>query len=132
MALVGGRLAAAILRRYEWHDVEAPAGYEGGSKIEALFGPGIWDQIADKTVLDFGCGHGREAIEVARHGAKHVIGLDIQEKHLMTRARTRLPLVSRIALSSSNSIRKRTSFFQLIPSSISVTQAKSWRKCRDC
>jgi SAM-dependent methyltransferase len=84
VALVGGRLAAAILSRYEWHDIEAPAGYEGGSKVEALFGSGIWDQIADKTVLDFGCGHGREAIEVARHGAKEVIGLDIQEKHLMT------------------------------------------------
>ena len=83
MALVGGRLAAAILSRYEWHDVEAPAGYEGSGKIEALFGSGIWDQIAGKTVLDFGCGQGREAIEVARHGAKHVIGLEIQEKHLM-------------------------------------------------
>lgn len=84
VALVGGRLAAAILSRYEWHDVEAPVGYEGSSKIEALFGPGIWDQIAGKTVLDFGCGHGREAIEVARHGAKHVIGLEIQEEHLAT------------------------------------------------
>lgn len=83
MALVGGRLAAAILSRYEWHDVEAPAGYEGSGKIEALFGSGIWDQIAGKTILDFGCGQGREAIEVARHGAKHVIGLEIQEKHLM-------------------------------------------------
>ncbi|HXA64698.1 MAG TPA: class I SAM-dependent methyltransferase [Bryobacteraceae bacterium] len=84
MALVGGRLAAAILNRFKWHDVEAPAGYEGSGKIEALFGAGIWDQIAGKTVLDFGCGPGLEAIEVARHGAKEVIGLDIQEKHLVT------------------------------------------------
>ena len=77
MALVGGRLAAAILNRYEWHDVEAPTGYEGSSKLEALFGPTIWDLIADKVVLDFGCGPGREAIELARHGAKQVIRLDI-------------------------------------------------------
>jgi 2-polyprenyl-3-methyl-5-hydroxy-6-metoxy-1,4-benzoquinol methylase len=77
VALVGGRLAAAILNRYEWHDVEAPPGYEGSGKLEALFGPTIWDQIADKVVLDFGCGPGREAIELARHGAKQVIGLDI-------------------------------------------------------
>ena len=82
MALVGGRLAAAILNRYEWHDVEAPPGYEGSGKLEALFGPTIWDQIAGKVVLDFGCGPGREAIELARHGAKQVIGLDIQDKHL--------------------------------------------------
>jgi len=82
VALVGGRLAAAILNRYEWHDVEAPPGYEGSGNLEALFGPTIWDQIADKVVLDFGCGPGREAIELARHGAKQVIGLDIQDKHL--------------------------------------------------
>jgi SAM-dependent methyltransferase len=83
VALVGGRLAAAILNRYEWHDVEAPAGYEGKDKLETLLGPAIWDQVAGKVVLDFGCGHGQEAIEVARHGAKHVVGLDIQEKNLM-------------------------------------------------
>jgi SAM-dependent methyltransferase len=83
MAFLGGRLAAVILRRYEWHDIEAPQGYEGKGKLEALFGPAIWDQIADKIVLDFGCGHGREAIELARHGARYVIGLDMQERHLM-------------------------------------------------
>ena len=76
MALVGGRLAAAILNRYEWHDVEAPPGYEGSGKLEALFRPTIWDQIAGNVVLDFGCGPGREAIELAGHGAKQVIGLD--------------------------------------------------------
>jgi SAM-dependent methyltransferase len=67
--------------------VEAPAGYEGGNKLEALFGPGIWHEIAGKTVLDFGCGHGHEAIEVAQRGASHVIGLDIQDRHVrMARA----------------------------------------------
>jgi 2-polyprenyl-3-methyl-5-hydroxy-6-metoxy-1,4-benzoquinol methylase len=87
VALIGGRWAAAILNRYEWHDVEAPAGYEGGNKLEALFGPGIWHEIAGKTVLDFGCGHGHEAIEVAQRGASHVIGLDIQDRHVrMARA----------------------------------------------
>jgi ubiquinone/menaquinone biosynthesis C-methylase UbiE len=88
MALLGGRLASAILKRYQWHDVEAPPGYEGQGKLEALFGPSIWAQIGGKVVLDFGCGPGTEAIEVARHGAKHVIGLDIQEKHL-AKARAR-------------------------------------------
>jgi SAM-dependent methyltransferase len=83
VALVGGRLAAAILNRYKWHDIEAPPGYEGSGKLEVLFGPAIWDHIADKIVLDFGCGHGLEVIEMARRGARHVFGLDIQEKHLM-------------------------------------------------
>ena len=68
MALVGGRLASAILNRYEWHDVEGTPGYEGSGELEALFGPIFQDQIANKVALGFGCGPGREAIELARRG----------------------------------------------------------------
>ena len=81
MGLLGGQLAAAILKRYVWHDVEASPGYEGRAKLESLFGPGIFDQIKDKVVLDFGCGLGSEALEAARH-ARYVIGLDIVESYL--------------------------------------------------
>lgn len=38
--------------------------------------------IAGKTVIDFGCGEGGAAIELVRHGARHVIGIDIQESLL--------------------------------------------------
>jgi len=44
--------------------------------------PGIEADIKDKVVLDFGCGPGAEAREMARLGAKRVIGLDISEKWL--------------------------------------------------
>jgi len=38
--------------------------------------------IADKTVVDFGCGGGRGSIELARHGARRVIGIDIRPEVL--------------------------------------------------
>jgi SAM-dependent methyltransferase len=49
------------------------------SKLERKFGPQIWEELKDKVVLDFGCGTGTDAIEIARHGAKQVIGLDIRQ-----------------------------------------------------
>jgi len=56
--------------------------YENKSKLEVLFGPGIWSWIEGKRVIDFGCGGGLEAIELARHGAARVTGIDIREAAL--------------------------------------------------
>jgi SAM-dependent methyltransferase len=86
MGLVGGELGYRILRRLARG---APSGlmdgsaYHGKSKVEALLGPGFWDRIRDKTVIDFGCGLGDEAVEMAQHGAREVIGLDIVERYLV-------------------------------------------------
>jgi SAM-dependent methyltransferase len=55
--------------------------YKGKSKLRVLL-PGIEADIQDKVVLDFGCGPGAEAREMALLGAKRVIGLDISEKWL--------------------------------------------------
>jgi SAM-dependent methyltransferase len=41
-------------------------------------------RIAGKTVVDFGCGEGADAIEMAQKGAKRVIGIDIREDVLRT------------------------------------------------
>ena len=41
-----------------------------------------------KTVLDFGCGNGGDTVEIAQHGAKRVIGLDIRESVLENGRRT--------------------------------------------
>ncbi len=62
-----------------------PAGDAGKSKLENQVGQGL-DGIAGKTVIDFGCGEGREAIELARRHAAAVIGLDIRE-NILSRAR---------------------------------------------
>lgn len=67
MALIGGKLAALILRRYEWRDGTGPPGYRAKDKLDALFGPVFWGRVRGKTVLDFGCGEGEEALDIARH-----------------------------------------------------------------
>jgi SAM-dependent methyltransferase len=56
----------------------APA-YIGKSKLETLFGRRFWDQIRGKVVLDFGCGPGAEAVEMAERGAARVIGVDLRD-----------------------------------------------------
>ncbi len=44
-----------------------------------LLGSGFFQEIEGKTVIDFGCGEGSEAIEMAQRGARRVIGIDIRE-----------------------------------------------------
>ena len=55
-------------------------------KLRTLLGDAFLEEVQGKTVLDFGCGEGAEAVEMALAGAKHVIGLDIQTR-LLERAR---------------------------------------------
>jgi SAM-dependent methyltransferase len=88
--LIGGELGYRLLtwisppaRRRR----PAPAGEGAGpSKLELHWGPGVWRELAGKTVLDFGCGFGAEAIDMARLGARRVIGLDIRPE-VLERAR---------------------------------------------
>jgi SAM-dependent methyltransferase len=54
--------------------------YAHKSKLEVLFGPDVWDRVRGKDVLDFGCGEGNEAVDVALHGARRVVGLDLYDK----------------------------------------------------
>jgi 2-polyprenyl-3-methyl-5-hydroxy-6-metoxy-1,4-benzoquinol methylase len=89
LGIIGGSLGYQLLRRI------APGG-KGGymaeaankdqSKLTVLFGPQIWNEITGKTVIDFGCGTGQEVVELVLAGARHVIGLDIQE-HLLAQGR---------------------------------------------
>ncbi len=51
------------------------------SKLD-LLGDNFLSKIPGKTVIDFGCGLGTEAIEMARRGALRVIGIDIREDNL--------------------------------------------------
>jgi SAM-dependent methyltransferase len=85
MAILGGTVGYRLLRwlsprgkREGWDD----GAYQHISKLEALFGPSIWDELNGKVVVDFGCGIGTEAVEMARRGAAHVIGVDIRESVL--------------------------------------------------
>lgn len=53
------------------------------SKLD-LLGSNFLSKIPGKTVIDFGCGVGNEAIEMAQRGARKVIGIDIREELLQT------------------------------------------------
>ena len=84
--IIGGRLGYRLLgwlgERTRHKDWCSGANYRDCSKLEALFGPGIWSRLRGKVVIDLGCGIGAEAIEAAQHGAKTVIGIDIRPKVL--------------------------------------------------
>src|ERR1035441_3904579 len=55
---------------------------EGRSKLAILMGDGFFPKIAGKVIVDFGCGDGADAVEMAANGAKQVIGIDIRENVL--------------------------------------------------
>lgn len=85
MAIIGGDLGFQLLKKLGGrgeHDKLNGTSYDGVSKIESLLGKDFWRDIRDKVVIDFGCGRGKDAIEMARHGARKVIGVDIQERFL--------------------------------------------------
>jgi SAM-dependent methyltransferase len=81
---IGGWLAAALLRRTNPTKASLCTGaaYRTRSKIEALLGADVWSHITGKTVVDFGCGTGGDAVEMARRGAERVIGVDNRQKVL--------------------------------------------------
>jgi SAM-dependent methyltransferase len=89
MGFVGGALGFWVLRNL------CPQGetglmngsvYQNVGKLETLLGRDVWQTIKNRTVIDFGCGLGAEAVELAQRGARRVIGLDIQE-HLLAEGR---------------------------------------------
>jgi SAM-dependent methyltransferase len=84
MGVIGGTLGYRILRTISRNEPTHMRGgaYARRSKVEALLGEHVWDEVRDKVVVDFGCGQGAEAIEVARRGARRVCGIDIHERWL--------------------------------------------------
>lgn len=58
--------------------------YEGKSKLAVLMGDEFFARIDGKAVIDFGCGEGADAVEMALKGARRVIGIDIREAVLQT------------------------------------------------
>ena len=86
MSLIGGAFGIALLNLASRNGaVERGAiatAYIGRSKLEVLLGPDIWEETRDKEILDFGCGPGQEVVEIAEHGARHVVGIDLRPKWL--------------------------------------------------
>jgi SAM-dependent methyltransferase len=55
--------------------------HAGSDKVAHLLGPAFLEEIRGKTVIDFGCGYGRQSVEIAATAGR-VIGLDIRESVL--------------------------------------------------
>lgn len=83
MGILGGSLARALLSRFNWKDVVSPTAYQHKSKLEVLLGDDIWSFLDGKSVVDYGCGRGSEALEIgSRCPRTDVIGLDINESQV--------------------------------------------------
>ena len=77
-------LQYAILRKIAPHDPKLMNGstYDGKSKIAVSLGQEFLAKVRDKVVIDFGCGEGSASLDLARAGARKVIGVDIIERRL--------------------------------------------------
>jgi SAM-dependent methyltransferase len=73
-----------ILRKIAPAEPQTMSGsaYEGKSKISVSLGDDLLALVRDKTVIDFGCGDGLATLDLARHGAGKVIGIDIRRHAL--------------------------------------------------
>lgn len=82
MGVIGGTVGVQILRTLNSTGESTllpdgvPPAYLNRSKLEVLLGSHVWDDLRDKTVVDFGCGEGHELVELANHGARRVIGVE--------------------------------------------------------
>ena len=83
MGIIGGMLGYRILKRVSPSGAATQcdeSAYAGGSKLSSLLGESFLEEIRNRVVIDFGCGLGAQAIEMAQRGAKKVIGIDVQEQ----------------------------------------------------
>lgn len=62
--------------------------YDRNSKLLTLLGDDLRQKIPGRRVVDYGCGDGRETVELAKLGAREVIGVDIRDS-VLARARER-------------------------------------------
>ena len=83
---IGGNLGYTLLKNFGHHatapDYQNSSSYDGASKMEILFGQDIWKEAEGRIVIDYGCGRGTEAIELVKHGAQRVIGIDTWDEAL--------------------------------------------------
>lgn len=82
---IGGEVGYRLLRWLKPGNEFRNAGESLDSYIPVInrvLGANGWESLRDKTILDFGCGIGAGCIDMARRGAKRVIGLDIRQEAL--------------------------------------------------
>ncbi|NEZ03944.1 methyltransferase domain-containing protein [Wenzhouxiangella sp. XN201] len=85
MGFIGGKLGSVLLRTIAPAPPERGGDAESGQdqKLERYFGPEFPHRLQGKTVIDFGCGDGVQAVMIATQVPDcRVIGLDIQPRFL--------------------------------------------------
>lgn len=84
MAVLGGTIGYHWLKWLHPPRPRHPSGdgvyVSPQEKLQIHFGDQFLSHVHGKTVIDFGCGHGHEAIEFAKRGAREVIGLELQDR----------------------------------------------------
>src|SRR4030095_13928660 len=50
--------------------------------LRVCFGENFFSLIRGKSIIDYGCGEGRQCVEMAQRGAARVVGIDINEQWL--------------------------------------------------
>ena len=91
MGLIGGHVGYQILRTIgprRNQTSETVASIVPDPKLKQFFGNDFGQAIQGRTIIDFGCGIGDQAVSIALIGAGKVIGLDIQEKWLSIARKT--------------------------------------------
>lgn len=58
------------------------AAYKNRSKVRVALSDKALEELRGKVVIDFGCGDGNEAVELARLGVARVIGIDVRPRAL--------------------------------------------------
>lgn len=76
MGIIGGSVGYQLLRYLSPKGDSEYVADQSTSRVEDLLGARIWDDLKGKVVLDYGCESGIDAVEIARHGARKVIGVD--------------------------------------------------------
>lgn len=84
--LIGGELGYRVLQRFpvpcSWQMRLTNESTPSPSRLEGYWGAGIWRALRGRTVLDFGCRTGGDTVELAKHGAARVFGVDIVSEAL--------------------------------------------------
>lgn len=84
MGILGGEPGYQILRTVApiQGQITEDGEPEAIRSVASLFGKAFTDLLQQATVFDFSCGVGHQSVEIARLGARTVLGIDIRERLL--------------------------------------------------
>ena len=83
MASIGGNLGYRLLKVIAPPDRRQSSGGQSyaspNEKLRTHFGDDVFERLRGKNVIDFGCGIGREAIEISKQPDTDVVGVELRD-----------------------------------------------------